>query len=128
MAEYEIQVSRHSSGHQEIYALETEHGLCDISIDTGRNMMGIVNLGVERDYRRQGIARALLCKALDMALELDVKYVYGAIMSREAIEVFKSVFGEEAVSVTREGHYTEKDEPDRYDADAVLWYEVPRES
>jgi GNAT superfamily N-acetyltransferase len=128
MAEYEIHVNSHLSGYQEIYALETEHGLCDVSVDTGRNMMGIVNLGVERDYRRQGIARALLHKALDMAVEMDIKYIYGAIMSREAIEAFRGVFGEEAVSVTREGRYTEKDEPDRYDADAVLWYEVPRES
>lgn len=82
---------------------------------------------VDPDYRNRGILKEMLRHSVVVARELGVSAISGAIVSREALDAVRAVFGEEHVTVTREGEYGElpdydTDDDDRY---ASAYLDVP---
>lgn len=103
-----------------VYTITTQHGSLDATFRPNVEWFCVANVDVERAHRRQGIAKLLLQVALEKARQDGAKLVYSAVTSRECLEAMKTVFGEEAISIEREGTYTPKGEPERHDTAAYL--------
>lgn len=78
---------------------------------------------VDPEYRRRGIGKALVTQALRIAENEDAASVAAAIVSRECLDVMRSVFGEDALRVTLEGEYSPPGE-DLYGTSASLDYRL----
>ena len=108
MAEVDYQVERVlkvKQGSVEYYELQVDHGYADVTFETSVGWFGIANLYVEPKFRKGGRAKALLGHAALMAEEFNASLVYASIISRESIDAFVAVFGEEAVSIEKQGQY-----------------------
>lgn len=106
MTELEVQrIPQGHTGNTEWFELKVDHGYADVSFETITSWMGIANIFVEAEFRRQGRAKALLGHVALMAEEFDAKLIYASIVSRESIDAFVAVFGEDNVSVDRLGSY-----------------------
>ncbi len=108
-----------------IFDLKTDAGCLQATLDPASRWFGIANVDVEPLYRRHGIGKVLLRKALEVAQDNDAPLIYAAITSREAIDAFRTVFGHKAIGVSIEGSYAPYEEPGHADAKAGLWIPVP---
>ena len=124
MSDIEIKVEEIPyDSHSRLFELTADHGFANVTLNR-QGWLGIANVDVERGYRRRGIGKALLAETVNLANELDARYIYADIVSRESILAFKQIFGEESVNVKDLDSFTQEGEADRYNASAKLWYEV----
>ena len=114
----EYQVNRRlyiARGNSDYYELTVDHGYADVTFEKSTRWLGVANIIVEPEFRRQGRAKAMLGHVAMMADELDAKLIFAAIISRESIDAFVSVFGKSAVDIECMGDYDNS-----YSASATL--------
>lgn len=113
------------------YRIETPGG--HINGSYNKQIFTIHNFEVEPQMRRRGLGKALLTAAKVEAEKLQAKGVHATIVSREAYDAAKSVFGEDALIVNSLGNY--RMEPKRLlhrrpkvyvGANATLWYKLSK--
>lgn len=115
---------RKRSGFEEYYEVSAEHGYADVTFDSRTHWLGIANIFVEPEFRKNGFGKAILNQCVELADDLQAKCIYAAIISRESLSAFRSVFGEDALTIGREGTFTPEGEKPRHDADAMMWFEL----
>ena len=124
MSDIEIQVDEvKGDGHSRFFELITENGGA-MAVLNQAGWLCIANIDVEKGSRRSGIGAALLRRAIVLANDVEANTIYAGLTSRESIDVFTKVFGADSVNVYDNGTYIADDEPDRYDANASLFYEI----
>ncbi len=99
-------LQRHQ-GSCDYYELKADHGYTDLVHNLTVGWLGVANVYVEPRYRRRGLGKVMLHQTLELAHNLDVKLLYGALISRESIHIFTSVFGPEAVEIHQLGDFSE---------------------
>ena len=90
--------------------------------EIGRFVTG--NLDVQPEYRRIGIATALLNTALAEARTVGASSFFSLIISRECLDLETAVFGDEAITIRELGTYKPDGEPERFDTRASLLLEL----
>lgn len=119
-------IERRVTDHQvrAFMSYDTEHGTLDVTFDRRTGWFGIANITVDKEHRREGIARSLIEQARQDALAEGARVIYAAIISRECILLMQDVFGPDAVTIDEFGTLSPTDGPDRYDANATLMVEL----
>jgi ribosomal protein S18 acetylase RimI-like enzyme len=86
----------------------------------------ICDISVVDEYMGLGIAKAMLRIARQQAISLGAKSIGAAIVSREALDAIRSVFGEDSLDVRAEGSYmtTEEREAGDFHTYAFLNYSI----
>ncbi len=105
MTEFEISIR---ATDEKSLRLFNEHAKALITFSSDGDRMSVSSITVNSLMRRQGIARSMLQKAKDIALERRVARITAAITSRESLDVFSRVFGEESIEVEQVGLYEEE--------------------
>ncbi|RYF29185.1 MAG: hypothetical protein EOO17_02450 [Chloroflexi bacterium] len=103
-AEYEgVDISRMVTiGDRDHYQLQSRYGSLD-AIHSPDGVYQIANFDVSRP--RHGHGRELLLASHDHARELGAKAMFAIIISREAYESARKVFGDEALVIESLGGY-----------------------
>lgn len=113
------------SGNDFVYEFNCGVGYLNATFNQISGWFGISLIDVERAERRQGIAKLLLRKSLEVATEINARFIYAGIISRECLDAMEAVFGADALIVKDRGTYTAPYETyDRQDADAVLSFQL----
>jgi GNAT superfamily N-acetyltransferase len=107
-------------GERRFFEFRTDFGYADVIYSAG--WLGVSGIEVEDGHRRQGIGKALLSSVREKSEELRAKVIYASIISRESIVIFQRVFGEENILVSQLGTFAPDDEPESYNASALLFY------
>ena len=90
-----------------------------------RRTLSIVSIDTDTGYTRNGIGKMLLRTSLEIAQGHEAEEITSLLITRECIHAMRSVFGDEAVNISRLGTYGKNDQYN-FDAVAVLQYEVPQ--
>lgn len=98
-----------------------DHGSLNAVFDPRSGLFGISNVDVDGNFRRRGLGKAMIQEAYDFAQSIGAGCIYSAITSRECLDAMRSVFGDDVISVSREGTYGVEGEKDHRDAGAFLW-------
>lgn len=88
----------------------SEHGTMLVSYDVGRRTLDLVDLNVEHLYRRQNIGKELLSYGRYVAEQVGARAVIAAIVSREAYEAARTVFGDESLHVDKLSNFLEPED------------------
>jgi GNAT superfamily N-acetyltransferase len=123
-AEYPISIEENYRHNTTILSFQTEHGTLDATYDATLRWFCIANLDVDPKFRGEGRAKFLLSTALNEAERQGAKIMYAAILSRECIRAMIGIFGSDAVIIEKLGTFTPDKESNRYDAAAILRYEI----
>lgn len=109
-----------------IYKVSLPHGRAYCTYDANSGCFKIDDLEVDVDptFRRQGTGTRLVEEARTLAGFLGARSIYASIVSREAVDTFTKVFGEDAIRIARLGTYSQPYEDSPYDALATLEVEV----
>lgn len=116
-------VSERGAGSRIFLDIATPYGETNSIVVPSESRMTIACFDVRREFRCQGIGKALLRKTRDEALRRDVHLIIASIISRECIDAMVSVFGPEAVHIAPMGTYdATAGGYEQGDAGAVLLY------
>lgn len=120
----EVEVSITPYNGSKLIELDVEHGNALLSLNTS-GWLCVSNIDVEVGFRREGIGRRLLKKAMEIAEAERANVIYAALISREAIVLFGNVFGEENLRIHSMGAFTDELGLGGEPAHASMWYTMP---
>lgn len=96
---------RGSSFGADLYEIISPYGYVDATFRTPPGWLGIANIFVQPEYRQRGHGQELLHHTLNLARELGAKSIFAALISRESVEAFSRVFGDDSISIRALGDY-----------------------
>lgn len=102
------------------YQIKTPHGYLDATFDAEARIFNIGYVFVH-SKRGLGFGRQLVTYALQEAIELGAERVTAKLVSREAVDTSRSVFGEEAVRVEFLGQYGQDQRPPHLRTGTLGW-------
>lgn len=120
--EVRIEQTDYTDGDK-LFELYAEHGDLAAIWEPNDGSFYIANIDVEADFRGQGIGKALLQKSKEIAEEqVDIKYIYSIIISRECLAAMQAVFGVNNVKVNEVGTWESEKKLGEPRTSALLWY------
>jgi GNAT superfamily N-acetyltransferase len=119
-------ITRNNNVYRNVFELVASHGTLDAEYDLTTGGLEIASVDVEPVFRGQGIGKALLRSALEIAQEQEARFISADIVSRECIDMMRVVFGEKAVQVIEEGDYLRPNGVGLSETQATLRFEVER--
>lgn len=106
------ELSYRETGNPNEYIVEHPHGYVSFLLERETGLVEIDDGWVDPDFTRRGIMKNMLRYTTQVAHEIGGRVLSASIVSREGLDAMRSVFGEEHITVNREGNYGDPPDPD----------------